>query len=190
MKIIYSTLFVLGSLFFTACGGGEQAQQAIEASETLAQDNSSSTNSGIRLTDFKTRFNEYLSQIGSPYNIAEFKQSKDSGIVAINYRFNKNIFLTGKLKASSDNLSEATLIMGSDGSQNAAIEVIMMMNALVKATNPQMTPQEVEQALTTIGMLNPDQDLLKLDSEIEIKGIKYHIIFIEHLGFMFSAMMQ
>lgn len=186
---LYAYVPVLSILLFVACADVGQ-EPTIDLTEATGRSGGLKGETSLGTDTFRSRFNEYLSQMGTPYAISAFRQSKDSGIITIDHRFNTNILLTGKLGQASGAISEATLVMGSDGSQNAAIEIIMMMSGLVKTTNPDLSLPEVEQVLTRIGMFDQEQDLSRLDTTIVIKGVQYHALFIDDLGFMFTAIMQ
>lgn len=186
---LYFSVHFLSILLFIACGNIEH-EQTIDLTETPERGSGLKRGKLLDIHQFKDRFNEYLSQMGTPYAIREFKQNKDSGFVSVNYRINANIFLTGKLRESSGATAEVTLVMGSDGSRNAAIEIIMMMSGLVKTTNPDLSATEVEQVLATIGMFDPQQDLSQLDTSLTINGVKYHALFMHDLGFLFTAIMK
>lgn len=187
MKGFFVSLSILVTIFFMACGGG-QKDEVINLTDTTFT-TAPTQAKAITVDTFKKAFNDYLSQMGSPYNIEAFKQKQVADTVSVIYRFNKNIFLIGKLKGTSNALSDVTLILSSGGNQNAGIEIIMMMSALVKATNPTLSLPEIEQKLTEIGFLNPEEDLLQLDKEIEVNQVKYHVVFAENVGFIFSAIM-
>jgi hypothetical protein len=180
--IIILVCLLLGSL---ACDSNSDAVVAAASEQAEVAPAIS-----LKKTDFESRLHVFLKEVNVSKTIDSLSQRAGDSTHVVSVQISSRTVLTCKLDNTGTYVSDANLLFIADGRPNAGMEMIIMMHALIHATNPALSIEEREQILRKVGFITEGtSDFSQLAGKDTVNGVGYTIGYIEDLGIMFSALL-
>lgn len=96
---------------------------------------------GVTVKVFSERFNSAMTDMKQPFRITEFEIDNSDKPASFKYLFNSHIGLIGAV-TPSNKIIDFTMIGSGEGTIESGLNIMFVMNALIRAVNPEMSKQE------------------------------------------------
>jgi hypothetical protein len=136
---------------------------------------------------FKERFNSFAQETDFSYRITDIKIIEGEVNNVFTYMFNSNLALNGQVNKSDNSIRSLTMISQGDGSINSGLNMLIVIGAIISATNPEISPEEKGEILKELGLMSEQVPLSNLSSSTIKNDIKYFLNVSDVMGITFGA---
>lgn len=170
--------FLMMLLVLVIVGCSKEQNQSVEA--TKNQDTAKSidlpevASLGVTIQNFSERFNAAMVDMKQPFRVTEFQIDNSDNPPSFKYFFNNNIGLIGSVTPDSK-IIDFTMIGTGEGTMESGLNIMFVMNALIRTVNPEMSKQEAAKMVLKL-MEDSAKEMSNNNSgssSIILNGLKY-----------------
>lgn len=192
---------VLGvALLLGGCGGDNEASNEKEEVELMEDAEQTATNEqadtpevkdGLARSpeDFEQTYNNLIDTLAPGLIPHITAGAKTDGAVqdTITYDGGPSVAINAAIKKETGLANSFTFIGVPDGSEESGFQVIAGMGVFIGAIDPSLTPDERNDVLKELGMMDEDFNVLDHEGKTTKNGFNYHLSTSEFTGIMLSA---
>lgn len=184
--------FMIGSCLFGGDDDDKSSAPATSPSNSSTQkampsNSTENQNIGLTAEQFIERFNASSRSVNSPLIIGTPEISKGDVYDAFQYGFSDHLALVGTINKKDNSLREVNIIAQPSSNPSENMNIVLSFGTIIMTVSPELTPDGRNNIMRELGLLNANADLSKLNKSTTSGKIKYHVRFLETMGFMFSA---
>ena len=192
---------VLGvALLLGGCGDDNEASNEKEEVELMEDAEQTATNEqadtpevkdGLARSpeDFEQTYNNLIDTLAPELIPHITAGAKTDGAVqdTITYDGGPSVAINAAIKKETGLANSFTFIGVPDGSEESGFQVIAGMGVFIGAIDPSLTPDERNDVLKELGMMDEDFNVLDHEGKTTKNGFNYHLSTSEFTGIMLSA---
>ena len=192
---------VLGvALLLGGCGDDNEASNEKEEVELMEDAEQTATNEqadtpevkdGLARSpeDFEQTYNNLIDTLAPELIPHITAGAKTDGAVqdTITYDGGPSVAINAAIKKETGLANSFTFIGVPDGSEESGFQVIAGMGVFIGAIDPSLTPDERNDVLKELGMMDEEFNVLDHEGKTTKNGFNYHLSTSEFTGIMLSA---
>ena len=188
------------ALLLGGCGDANEASNEKEEVELMEDAEQTATNEqaetpevkdGLARSpeDFEQTYNNLIDTLAPGLIPHITAGAKTDGAVqdTITYDGGPSVAINAAIKKETGLANSFTFIGVPDGSEESGFQVIAGMGVFIGAIDPSLTPDERNDVLKELGMMDEDFNVLDHEGKTTKNGFNYHLNMNEFTGIMFSA---
>jgi hypothetical protein len=142
---------------------------------------------GMTPEEFKAAFNKVSSNDSVNFKINELTVEEGEEQDTFTYALANDYGFTASINKADGSIREVILIGSQFESPDSVMNYFTAISTTIKATTPDLEPEDIQKMFKTLGILGEGADLTDVDTEVVRDNIKYSLRNTGQLGVWFTV---